>query len=227
MNNRSSARLSMAVAALGDPERSPLEALPHDEGGRCAALYRTALELLPGWLDDDERCRSLWAEEDAELDAGMAAISSGAVTVEEDGELDLAVVTMPTGARSGGHRFVGRRFDGIHPMALHAATERVNVLTVDGSGGRHQLACRYEGWVQFRSRPVRPRVDLRPLAEALTAAEPAGTTWLATPPSDLTPQMRPAPSGARSALEPHQLVLAVKDHLRRAPAAWNPYHSSG
>src|SRR6266508_3049935 len=48
--DRSSARLSMAIAALGDAHRSPLEDLPHDYAELCAVLYRSALELLPAWL---------------------------------------------------------------------------------------------------------------------------------------------------------------------------------
>ena len=120
--DRASARVSMAVAALGNPATSPLRDLPHDYGELCAVLYRNALELLPAWLDNPDRCRDLWAEEDDELNAAMTAVASGAVTIEEDDEVDLAVVTLPSGVRSSGHRFVGRRFTGIHPMALHSAT---------------------------------------------------------------------------------------------------------
>lgn len=220
--DRSSARLSAAVAALADPARSPLRDLPDDYAHLCAVLYRAALELLPGWLKDPDSCRDLWADEDAELDAGLAAVASGAVTIDEDRELDLAVITLPSSTRSSGHRFVGRRFTGVHPMALHRATERTTILTID-SAGRHQMTCRYEGWVQYQSRTIRPRVDLRPLADVLTSAEPEGAVWQATPPSDLTPQMQTAPAGPPSAIEVRHILAAAQDHLRQAPAAWNPY----
>lgn len=223
--DRSSARLSTAVAALADPARSPLSRLPEDYADLCALLYRSALELLPGWLEDPDGCRDLWADEDAELDAGLAALASGAVTIDERGELDLAVVTLPAGARSAGHRFVGRRFAGLHPMALHGATDRSTILTIDPEG-RHQVTCRYEGWVQYRSRPIRPRVDLRPLADPLTASEPDGAVWQATPPSDLTPQLETAPSSPPSAIDVADILAAVEDHLRRAPGAWDPYATS-
>jgi hypothetical protein len=226
-SDRSMARLSMAVDALADPARSPLTDLPQDYPHLCAALYRTGLEVLPEWLQNPDCCRDLWADEDAELEAGIGAIASRAVTIEEDPELDLAVVTLPADRRSSGHRFVGRRFTGVHPMALHRATDRTNILTVDPTGGRHELTCRYEGWVQYRSRPVRPRVDLRPLAEALTAAEADGVVWHATAPSDIAPQLATTGSGPPSAIVPGQLVAAVKDHLRQAPAVWNPYAASG
>ena len=221
--DRASARVSMALAALADPSTSPVKDLPVDYGELCAVLYRSALEVLPAWLDNPDCCRDLWAEEDEELDAAIAALASGAVTIEEDAELDLAVVTLPAAARSSGHRFVGRRFNGIHPMALHAATDRTSILTVDTSNGRHELTCRYEGWVQYRSRLLRPRVDLRSLAGKLTAEETGGAVWQATPPSDLTPQMNTVPTGRPSAIDPPVLVAAVKQHLLGAPAAWNPY----
>lgn len=218
---RSSARLSMAIAALGDPDNSSLGDLPDDYGERCAVLYRWTLDRLPAWLDDLDSCRDLWSEEDAELEAGLAALASGSVGIEEEAALDLAVVTLPADERSSGHRFVGRRFSGLHPMALHAATQRSVILTVDPSG-RHELTCRYEGWVQYRSRPVRPRVDLRPLADTLTAAESDGAIWRADPPSDLTPQLHTA-TERPSALDPPVLVAAVREHLRLAPPAWDPY----
>ena len=218
---RSAARLSMAVAALADPARSPLPDLPEDYAELCAGLFRCALELLPRWLDDPGRCRDLWADEDAELDASLAALAAGAVTVDEHLELDLAIVTLRCD-RSSGHRFVGRRFSGVHPMALHRATDRTTILTIDPSG-RHQLTCRYEGWVQYRSRPIPPRVDLRPLADVLTAAEPGGAVWQADAPSDLTPQLQTTPSGPPSAIDVPDIIVAAKDHLRSAPAAWNPY----
>ena len=123
----------MAVAALADPARSPLTDLPHDYYDLCAVLYRGALELLPGWLQDPDSCRDLWADEDAQLEAGMSAIASGAVAVEEDPDLDLAIVVLPAEGRSGGHRFVGRAFGGVHPMALHRATDRTTILTIDPS----------------------------------------------------------------------------------------------
>jgi hypothetical protein len=221
--DRSSARLSMAVDALADPGRSPLGDLPESYDESCAVLYRAALELLPRWLDDPDSCRSLWQDEDRHLEVGLAAVDAGDVRIDEDIELDLAVVTLPAGSRSSGHRFVGRAFTGIHPMALHGATDRSVVLTIDRDAGRHQLTCRYEGWVQFRSRWIRPRVDLRPLAALLTSAETAGAEWEATGPDDLTPELRTVPAGPPSSLEPSLLVEAATEHLRSAPPAWHPY----
>lgn len=222
-DDRHAARLSMAVAALSDPARSPLGRMPKDDDDPGARLYTAALELLPGWLEDVDRCRPLWIDEDAELDAGLRMLASGRVSIEEDAELDLAVVHLPGGGRSAGHRFTGRSFRGIHPMALHQATDRTSVLIVDRATRRHHLTCRYEGWVQFRSRTVRPRVDLRPLADDLTTAETRGAQWTATPPGDLTPELHTTTDSAPSSLDATMLVGAVRDHLRHAEPAWDPY----
>ena len=103
------------------------------------------------------------------------ALWAGEVTIEERPLVDLAVVDAPIGApAAGGHRFGGDWAVGLHPMAVHNATER----TV---GGRtYDVEQRYESWVQLRSRPLRLRRDLA------RCRPPAGrrarhATWTATP----------------------------------------------
>jgi hypothetical protein len=225
-SSRQAARVSMAIAAYADPDRSPLAGLPDssDYEGQTAALYAELLGLLPELCDHPERFESLWAEEDATLDASEAALASGSVTIAEVPELDLAVLTVPDDApAAGGHRFGGMWLPGLHPMAVHAATERGALLTVRGR--HYQFGYRYESWVQFRSRRVRPRVDLAPLAAALSAAESdagGSVTWTADRVSGLTPALVPA-GGAESALEPAAVRALVETHLRSAPVAWDPF----
>lgn len=221
-SDRNSARISMAVSALADPETSPLT-LPDDYDEACVVLYEHALATLPLWLDDPERCRELWADEDAVLDAAEAVLAAGEVRIQEHPEVDLAVVTLPVNGRSTGHRFAGRRFSGIHPMALHAATERSVLLLLDPVDGRHHLTCRYEGWVQFRSRRIRPRPDLTPLAERFTAEEPGRATWWSTAPSDLTPELATDAQGPGSDLDRQRVTTEVIRFLAEAPPAWDPY----
>jgi hypothetical protein len=108
-------------------------------------------------------------------------------------------------------------------MAVHNATERSALLTVRGR--HYELEYRYEGWVQFRSRVVRPRVDLGPLAQRLNEAEASarGTAvWTAEPVSALTPVLSHAPD-TESALDAAEVRAAVEAHLRSAPPAWDPY----
>ena len=223
-SSRLAARVSMVLSAFADPERSPLAPLPDGYDDTTALLYDDLLGRLPELCDRPERWRDLWAEEDATLRASERALASGTVTINEIHDVDLAIVHVPEQApHGGGHRFAGQWVSGLHPMAINGATERGAVLTQRGT--HYQLAYRYESWVQFRSRPVRPRVDLAPLAERLDAeeAEAGGTArWVATPPSALTPTLSPA-GGERSSLAPVVVAAIVEAHLRAAPPAWDPF----
>jgi hypothetical protein len=230
-SSRPAARVSMVLSAYADVERSPLPgagARAGDYDALCAALYIEMLDRLPEICDhlDDDRYpyRALWADEDETLTASIAALASGAVTLEEVPDVDLVVVDVPpTAPDRGGHRFGGNWLTGLHPMAVYNATDRGAVLTVRGR--HYELVYRYESWVQFRSRAVRPRVDLAPLATSLTAAEAeagGSAVWVAGRVSGLTPTLSLA-GDAESSLPPAVVRTAVEQHLGAAPAAWDPY----
>jgi hypothetical protein len=222
-HDRRAARLSMVAAAYADPEASPLAPLPADDDERCALLYAELLDRLPELIDrlDDQELRRLWEDEDRQLTESEAAIASGGVVIDEHHDVDLAVVTMPDDAgRWSGHRFAHQRYEGIHPMAVHNATDRYTILLVRGR--QYQLTYRYESWVQYQSRRPRPRVDLTGLADRLTAAEPRHASWRADPVGQLTPQLWLAGDG-ESALAPEVVGGHVIGHLRSAPPAWDPY----
>lgn len=146
-------------------------------------------------------------------------------------ELDLAVVTVPERAPAGGgHRFGGAWVHGLHPMAVYNATERGALVT--RRGRCYEFGYRYESWVQYRSRAVRPRVDLAPLVESLNAEETDGVTWTAEHVSALTPVLSmtavdgeegTAKSDLESSVSPDRFVALVEAHLRTAPPAWDPY----
>jgi hypothetical protein len=221
--DRRAARASMALSAMTDRERSPLGASAFAGGYEelCAAAYTEALGMLVELLDHPDRFRRLWKDEDDELDAAEAAVAAGRVEVRELHDIDLAVVSVdPELEVHGGHRFGGEHADGLHPMALHAATPCVRVLVSEGD--RYRYTDRYETWVQYRSRPLPRRIDLRPVAEELTASERHGAAWEATPPSGLTPGLRLA-GDAPSALRFDDVVTTVERALRTAPPAWDPY----
>ena len=227
--SRTAARISMAIAAYADPGRSPLHAGPvadaaldYDEWVRV--LHFELLPRLAELCDRPEAYARLWAEEDATLTRSEAALACGAVTIDEVPDLDLAVVTMPEPAAlhlAGGHRFGGDWVAGVHPIALHNATDRGALLVFEGE--RPQLRYRYESWVQFRSRAVRPRVDLVGLAERLNEEEGGVTAvWRAEAVSGLTPTMT-LDEEAESALDPIRIRALVERHLRESPPAWDPY----
>ncbi|MGY6501184.1 MAG: DUF6687 family protein [Acidimicrobiales bacterium] len=218
--DRSAARASMVISTWADPDRSPfadrLRGLPYPD--QSDLLYRTTLPLVIDLITDVDRFAPLWAEEDAALTASEDAIERGDITIAEDPTIDLAVVTIdPELELTGGHRFGGRTFDEVHPMAIHNATDRVRLLVLHGQ--RVVFVDRYETWVQYRSRPLPPRVDLSPLARQLDGLETGSSRWSAEPPGALTPRLSPdGPSSLDHAL----VIEAVARHLAEAPAAWFP-----
>ncbi len=218
---RDAARASMIIAAYADPARSPLTDAMAGVGDPTALLYRELLPLVLELATAPERHEALWAEEDACLSLSERWVADE-VAIDERPELDLAVLVVPEGAPdAGGHRFGGGRWAaGLHPMAVHNATERVALLVTRGR--RYELLYRYESWVQLWSRPVRPRVDLAPLARRLDGLERDGATWEADAPSGLTAGLRLV-GGAESSLDLTTFRALVEDHLRTAPPAWDPY----
>ena len=222
--SRRAARISMALSAFADPERTPFHRLPAEYDARTAELYRDLLERLPDVCDRPERYRDLWGDEDATLRASETLLASGAVTITERPDIDFAVVSVPGNAPAGGgHRFAGQWVGGLHPMALHNATERGALLTMQGQ--HYEFTYRYESWVQYRTRVVRPRVDLAPLAERLSDDEAAagGTaTWVEEPVSTLTPVLSLA-DAAESRLAPEAVQSVIGAHLRDAPPRGDPF----
>jgi hypothetical protein len=215
---RDAARASMVVSAFTDGDRSPFAPLPASYDEQTALLYSEVLGRLTELVDDVDRYRDLWADEDAELSESEAAVANGVVRIDEHPDADLAVVTVTGDRRWSGHRFGGRRYDGVHPMAIHNATPRTSLLLV--VGGSYRFTFRYESWVKYRSAPVPRRVDLAPLAEALTAAD--DVPWTSDPVGALTPELQPV-DGAGSSLPPDVVTAMVVDHLRTAPPAFDPF----
>ena len=216
--HRAAARASMVVSACTEPERTPFGPLPEHDGELTAHLYRELLPRVPELVERPEVHRDLWGDEDARLTASEEAIASGEVEIVEHPDVELAVVTVHGRHDWSGHRFGGRRWSGVHPMAVNNATERVVILLVLPDGG-YRLTHRYETWVTYRSRVVPPRVDLVPLAEALTASD--DVAWAAEPVGDILPTM--APVGGGSSLAPDEVVAAVVRHLRTAPPAFDAF----
>jgi len=218
--DRRAARASMTIDAYADSERSPIaDRLTGSYDAQCVALYEHTIPLLISFATEGERFRELWADEDEELASSERLIADGTVTIEEIADIDLAVVTIPRDERTRrGHRFASESFEGVHPMALHAATDRFRLLLIHGR--QYTFVDRYETWVQYRSRPTLPRVDMRPLAERLTDSEGDSAQWTAGAPGTLTPTMTVS---GESSLDPDVVRTMVVSHLADAPPAWDPY----
>lgn len=221
--HRDSIRLAFVLAAWDDEARSPLDqallAGTYEE--RCGRLYTELVPRVPELLADVDALRPWWEHEDAHLDESLRAIDSGVVRIADRPDLDLAVVEVPDAwAERTTTRFTVGRSDAVHPSAIANRTERLRVATVQA--GRYRLECRYETWVMFRSRPVMPRPDLRPIASRLHELDPSAG-WVARAPSALTPTLS---SADESELSPDAWLSTVTASLATAPPAWDPVDPS-
>jgi hypothetical protein len=224
--SRDAARIAMAIAALDDDATSPLPAdvLASPYPDRCASLYEWALPRLGAVLDDPTVWQHLWADEDALLTDGLAAIASRAVAIDERPSVDLAIVTVPDSLQANAtHRFTMMWSSAVHPMAINGATDALRILLIQGR--HYSLELRYESWVMLTSRVVVQRPDLRVLADELNAIEPPGARWHADPPGALTPKLVLV-DNAESGLAQPALIAAVEHFLATAPSAWNPFTPS-
>jgi hypothetical protein len=178
--------------------------------------YPVGLDHLPRMIDDIDRYRELWADEDERLSASERAIDDGLVQIEDDPDLDVAIVTVdPAVPPTWGHRFTGQRYTGIHPMAIHNATDMSTIALLHGQ--RFTLTHRYETWVQYQTRPRPHRVALLPLARALTGID--SVRWRADAVGALTPMLS---HEGESSLTADAFVERVRHHLATSPPAWDP-----
>ena len=178
--------------------------------------FSVGLEHLPRILEDVDAYRDFWADDDERLTASEAALAAGRIRIVDEPGLDLAVVTVDHDVeRTWGHRFTGQRFDGVHPMALHNATDMSAIALVHGR--TLSFVHRYETWVQYRSRPRPKRVALLPLARRLSDLD--DVRWHAEGVGGLTPRLT---HEGGSSLLPETFLAAVRDHLQTAPPAFDP-----
>jgi hypothetical protein len=218
--SREAARLAFTISRLADRELSPWDAerFPQDYDDYCTFVFMRLLGQLGELIDDVEGHRALWADEDALLEASERAVAAGEVTVEERAEVDLAIVRVPAEwPDRPGHRFAQHLNVPIHRMAVHNRTSCNRVATL--CGNRIGFSYRYESWVQMVSHRPPPRIDLSPLAAALSEAE--GARWRFDGVAEITPALRS--ERTHSALCHERFLEALVDALRNGTEAWDPY----
>ena len=139
-------------------------------------------------------------EAGAEWDAEMARVERDAAALADAGAgavralptLGLVVVDAPRP---------------LHYYALFGVTRGLDTVLALYPGNRYELEHKYTGFVRIASRPTLPRLDLSPLAAALTAAEDAlappgeagALAWVANSVVDSGPMMRLERMGAGKA----------------------------
>lgn len=221
--DRQAARVAFTISAFADPQQSPLDAsifkMPYAE--QCATLYQELLPRLGEMLVNTDRFQRYWETEDQILTKSEQAVRQGDVTIEEMPDVDLAVVHIPEGrATQKTHRFAWANEETCHPMAVHNETNCNRVLVQQGR--RYAFVYRYESWVQYMSRRVPPRVNLAPLAKALSNDEPGAVGWIFEGVSEITPRMTLS-DGQESSIAPGTFAARLAEYLATAPPAWDPY----
>lgn len=198
------------AVALDDPSRraeATITALMGTAMGAGEDPYAAVLPRVLDVLDHTGRYEALWRPAEAAWEAGHAALADGTVSIAEDAALDLAVVTVAPGT----------------PIpagpVLCTATPMVRMFVDHGDTCEYHD--RYETWVQYMSRPLPRRVDLGPLAAALTADEPGGARWAYDGVASLGPALRVV--DGRSSLQPGDVLRRLRETLIAGPPAWDPY----
>jgi hypothetical protein len=221
--DRRAARVAFTVSAFADCQQSPLDRaifeMPYAE--QCAALYQELLPRFGEMLADTDRFRRYWEMEDEVLTDSERALRQEDVTIDELPEVDLAIVRIAEKrAPQSIHRFTWASQEACHPMAVHNATRCNRILMQQGRC--YAFVYRYESWVQFMTRPPPSRVDLSPLAEALSADESGATQWNFEGVSEITPRMTLS-GDQESSIPPEAFAAKVAMFLATAPPAWDPY----
>lgn len=210
-DDRDAARAAITMAALG------AEAGADDGHDAYDAVLPRTIEIV----DHVDRFRRHWSDQDAHITATETAIADGTVTVGEVGDVDVAIVTIPDGwGERVVQQFSALATNAVHPYALHNATDRLVIVTVQGA--RVQVQYRYETWVQLATRRPRPRVDLTELAAELTALDTGEDGWTFDGVSTLSPRLH-RPRGEASTLDPPMVIDRIVGTLRQARSTWSPY----
>ena len=204
---RQAVRSYFVISSFADADMSPLDkkifSRPYPE--TAAALYEHVLERLPDILQNLESYESLWRAQDEFLTQSELALAEGKIRIEEFPDVDLAIVKAEDGME-------------IHPVAVHNATGCFRIAMLIGR--EYSFAYRYETWVQYISRTPLPRVDLHPLAMALSEEE--GSEWKFDGVDAITPGLRKS-DGGESRIPPQVFLERLLSSLRQGEPAWNPY----
>jgi hypothetical protein len=208
------AKVVFTIRTFSDPETSPVARELQGDDGTGSARYRALLPLLEGFLEETDRYGPYWDGEWSVMLRSQTALVTGQVELHEIPHVDLAVAQAP---------------EALHPMVLYNHTERLRVLTALPDG-YFSLRYRYETWVQFASRPVKPRVDLGPLLPRLQELEQADVMWTFGGNAAITPALQPlgpdgqpAPSSLSLEMLLDELVAFYEREQENPALQWNPY----
>ncbi len=211
------------VFTLNSISRKSLASLDHvpDPDFRLAAVFNSALKVLPRLIEDIESFRSHWLAGLRWLDTAEALFETGHIIMREDFSTDLAWFSIQKNTE-----VIDESFDLDIPVygghlcySFHNRTKMLNLAIITGNG--FEVWQRYEGWVEGKNKKTRQRRDLRLLAGFLNDREPNKPFWIADGPEALTPRLR-FESTCESSLSVDFLLSSLKYFLETAPPSWCP-----
>lgn len=199
------------LAAPTAPDGRSLQGL--DRVSRGSTLFEALIPLVAAMLDDIRRFDEYWYLEYTDVIRSNALRYSGAVQVEELPALDLAILETPLD---------------LHDLTRLSCSPLARLLTIR-SENTYILEYRRESWVQYQSRRVMPRIDLKPLAARFALFERFPGRWRAEPLDQPVSRLYldggqgPAPSS----LDRETVVAEVIDYLVHKAGEraleWSPY----
>ncbi len=205
-------RISAALNAYADSGSSPLppSVFEGEYADSCGHLYESLLGLLPEMMAEPDVFKKYWQEPEAALKQATDWIRSGKIGLKEDKQLELAVFDLPAGITEAQ----------VPAEVLHNASQQMAVLVRAGQCFRFYY--RYETWVQFVSRPLRRRVDLRPLAKKLSAMETGGGRWQIPGPDNLSPVLS-LEGQTESSIASDIFETTLKEAMANGLPAFDPF----
>ena len=209
-NDRDAARVSFVLDAWTDPIRSPLKEsiFAQDYPSVANILYEELLPRLPNIIEKIDHLEKYWLSADQLLEATEEALTNGSIKIEAIPDIDLAIVYIPESNLS--------PLQNVHKMAIHNRTDHFRILLMQEN--KFELYYRYETWIELRSRPTLPRIELQPLALTLTKQESMDGKWSAGSINDLTPHLKLSGS-YKSIIVDQSFKEQVIEYLRDAPIA--------
>jgi len=208
-------KVTCALYGLENGPASPLRGrLPgKDYLERTAFLYEETLPLVPRLFDEIDRFQEHWRPLYDRVQADRELFDRGEATVQEVPELDLAIVDLPRA---------------VHDMALYEQTACTRVA-IAVAEHRYQVRYRYESWVELQSRPVPPRIDLRPFADMLQTFEGNAGEWAADDVQQSLARLRlrgpegnASPSSITPGLFMRLLAGYLRDNASNEALLWSP-----
>ncbi len=219
--DRDAARVSFVLSAWTNPDRSPLNRTVF--GGSSdeltMVLYQELIDRLPRIIERIDYFEEFWKADDHCLELSEDAINSPLVSLEHDQELDLTIVSLPDEGILGENGMAADPASWVssvcHPMAIHNATEASRILVMQKR--RYELYFRYETWVNFVSRKLPARVDLKPFTDQLKAKDGKGAGWRFNGVDAIISRLYM--TGNESRFSPNQFQAMIREALSATPVA--------